>query len=129
MEINGKKSNWGRVTSGVPQGSVLGPLLFISYINDLDSGISSDISKFTDDTKVGRPILSDQDAGVLQVELDQLYEWEGKRQMEFNVGKCSILRVGRNNPLHNYTLNGTHIGRSRCERDLGVLVGSDLRPR
>ncbi len=99
------------------------------YFNDLDSGISSDISKFADDTKVGQPIHSDQDASVLQVELDQLYEWAGKWEMKFNIVKCSNLSVVRNNPLRNYTLNGTPIGMSRCERDLGVSVGSDLRPR
>ncbi len=50
--------------------------------------------------------------------------------MEFKIRKCSILSVGRNNPLHNnYSLNATPTERSRCERDLGVLVGSDLRPR
>ncbi len=76
---------------------LLDPLLLIIYINDLDSGISSDISKFADDAKVVRPIHSDQDASVLQVELDQMYEWAGKWQMEFNVGKCSILS-GRPRP-------------------------------
>ena len=74
MQINGKRSDWGSVSSGVPQGSVLGPLLFIIYINDLDSGISSDISKFADDTKIGRVITSHQDAGILQNELDNLYD-------------------------------------------------------
>ncbi len=49
--------------------------------------------------------------------------------MEFNIGKCNTLSVGRNNPLHNYSLNAIPIDRSSCERDLGVLVSSDLRPR
>ena len=129
VQINGKRSDWGCVTSGVPQGSVLGPLLFIIYINDLDTGISSDVSKFADDTKIGRVIESDQDASILQGELNRLYDWADKWQMEFNVGKCSILSVGRNNPSHNYCLNDTLISRSGCERDLGVLVSSDLRPR
>ena len=59
VQINGEKSEWGNVTSGVPQGSVLGLLLFVNYIKDingLETGISSDISKFADDTKIGRPI-------------------------------------------------------------------------
>ncbi len=49
--------------------------------------------------------------------------------MEFNIGKCSVMSAGRNNHLHNYSLNDTPPGRSSCERDLGVLVSSDLRPR
>ncbi len=58
----------------MPQGSVLGPLLFIIYINDLDTGISSDVSKFPDDTKIGRVIRSNQDASILQNELNSWYE-------------------------------------------------------
>ena len=129
VQINGKKSEWGCVTSGVPQGSVLGPLLFIIYINDLDVGLSSDVSKFADDTKVGRVIRTEQDAGELQRDLEKLYEWTRKWQMEFNIGKCSVMSAGRNNPLHNYSLNDTPLGRSNCERDLGVRVSSDLRSR
>ncbi len=60
------------------------------YINGLDTGISSDVSKFADDTKVARVIKSDQDAGVLRNKLDNLFDWAGKWQMEFSVGKCSM---------------------------------------
>ncbi len=73
---------------------MLGPLLFIIYINDLDSGISGEDSKFADDTKVGKVIRTDQDARELQNDLDRLYDWARKWQMEFNIGKCSILSVG-----------------------------------
>ena len=65
----------GRVTSGVPQGSVLGPLLYILYINDLDSGISNDISKFANDSRIGRIIRSESDVKDLQGDLDRLNEW------------------------------------------------------
>lgn len=68
----------GCVTSGIPHGSVLGPLLFLIYINDLDSSISSEVSKFADDTKVGRVIRTHQDARKLQGDLDRLYEWARK---------------------------------------------------
>lgn len=63
------------------------------------------------------------------LEIDRFCEWAGKWQMEFNVEKRSILTVSRNNPSHNYCLNGTPLSRSRCERDLGLLVSSDLHPR
>ncbi len=64
---------------------MLGPLLFIIYINDLDSGICSEVSKFEDDTKVGRVIRPDQDDSELQGDLDELYDWARKWQMEFNI--------------------------------------------
>ena len=71
----------GGLTSGVPQGSVLGPLLFIIYINDLDSGISSDISEFADDSRIGRIIRSESDVKNLQGDLDRLNEWMVRWQM------------------------------------------------
>ena len=127
--INGSKSDWGEVTSGVPQGSVLGPLLFLIYINDLDDGISSDISKFADDTKIGRTIKKGEDVIMLQEDLDTLFEWAEKWQMEFNIGKCSVLSVGRNNPSNRYSINGTALKSSDSERDLGVRVNANLRHR
>ena len=127
--INGNKSDWGEVTSGVPQGSVLGPLLFLIYINDLDDGIRSDISKFADDTKIGRNISTGEDAAILQEDLDRLFEWAEKWQMEFNIGKCSVLSVGRGNPSNRYSINGTALKTSESERDLGVRVSANLRHR
>ena len=125
--INGSKSDWGQVESGVPQGSVLGPLLFLIYINDLDSGISSDVSKFADDTKIGRLIRSDSDVIALQEDLDRLNEWSSKWQMQFNTSKCKVLRVGRGKPHNRYTLNREELVCSEYEKDLGVIVNSDLR--
>ncbi len=83
-------------------GSVLSLLWFIIYINYLDSFISSKVGKFADDTKVGRVFRTDQDAGHLQGDLDMLHGWARKWQMEFNIGKCSILKVERNNSLYTY---------------------------
>ena len=129
VTINGVKSKWGNVTSGVPQGSVLGPLLFIIYINDLDNGVSSDISKFADDTKIGRPIRSADDSKMLQEDLNKLHAWSEKWQMDFNITKCSVLNVGSRNPVNSYNLDNVTIGRTECERDLGVLVSPDLKFR
>ena len=78
VQINGKKSEWGNVTSWVPQGSILGQLLFIIYINDLETGINSDISKFADDTKIERLVKNLDDARMLQDDLNRLYEWSEK---------------------------------------------------
>jgi len=74
------------VTSGVPQGSVLGPLLFVIYINDLDENAQGMISKFADDTKVGSIVDSEERYQKLQQDLDQLGKWAEKWQMEINMG-------------------------------------------
>ncbi|XP_076034815.1 uncharacterized protein LOC143021293 [Oratosquilla oratoria] len=129
VTINGIKSRWGNVTSGVPQGSVLGPLLFIMYINDLDDGLNSDVSKFADDTKIGRLIRSGEDAQILQDDLNKLLTWSVKWQMNFNISKCSVLNVGLHNPENRYNLDDTFLEKSECERDLGVLVSPDLKTR
>ena len=90
-------------------------MLFIIYINDLKTGINSDISKFGDDTMIGRPVKNLDDA--------RMYE---KWQMQFNINKCSIMSVGKGNRSVDYTLNDNTLGRSYNVRDLGVQISSDL---
>ena len=113
----------------MPQGSVLGPLLFIIYINDLDSGISSDISKFSDDSKIGRIIKAESDVKDLQEDLHRLNELVGKWQMDFNIDKCKVMNIGRKNLQNRYNINRIMLNRSECERDLGVQISSDLRSK
>ena len=125
--INGTSSGWREVTSGVPQGSVLGPLLFIIYINDLDLGLVSKISKFADDTKMG--INADSDAAVkqLQEDLRKVGEWSKKWQMPFNLDKCKIMHIGHKNKNEKYELLGKEIESVQQEKDLGVVITNDLK--
>ncbi|MDJ0596593.1 MAG: reverse transcriptase family protein [Pleurocapsa sp. MO_226.B13] len=127
VSVNGKKSEWAEVTSGVPQGSVLGPLLFVIYINDLDTSIQSSLSKFADDTKIGSVIESEDDVNKLQRDLNKLCEWTEKWQMRFNTDKCKVLSMGKVDQPRTYNLRGEVIGNSTCERDLGVLVSQNLK--
>ena len=91
--------------------------------------ISSNISKFADDTKIGRQISSEQKAMVLQGELNRMHKWAVKWQMDFNINKCSTLYVGRHNTRNIYTLDKVDIGKSNCEKEVGALVNQDLRSR
>lgn len=125
--INGKASDWLHVTSGVPQGSVLGPLLFLIYINDIDSGVSSKISKFADDTKLGGKALTIGDCEDIQKDLDNLSAWSEKWLLKFNKDKCKVMHVGSQNLKHNYKLQGSNLLKVEEEKDLGVIVKSDLK--
>ena len=80
--------------SGVPQGSVLGPILFLIYINDLEDDISSKVLKYADDIKVFRKVTNDTDKQSLQNDLDKLVKWSEKWQMLFNFGKCKCIHIG-----------------------------------
>ena len=126
--INGTSSGWEEVTSGVPQGSVLGPLLFIIYINDLDLGLVSKISKFADDTKLG--IKADEINAVkqLQDDLNKIGEWSVKWQMPFNIDKCKVMHIGYKNMNANYKLLGKSLESCSEEKDLGVVITNDLKP-
>ena len=109
--IKGKQSTWEEVWSGVPQGSVLGPLLFLIFINDLEDNTSGNVLKFADDTKIFRQVRDVQDSISMQADLDQLVEWADKWQMQFNVSKCKVMHVGQKNPSSLYTMrnNGLQI--------------------
>ena len=128
VAINGMKSKWISVTSGVPQGSVLGPTLFLVYINDLDDGIKSRIYKFADDTKLCRAIKTEEDAEVLRDDLKKLYKWSQDWQMLFNVEKCSVMHMGKRNQKCRYEMNGTTLKETTEERDLGILVHNSAKP-
>ena len=117
--VDGEVSNWKAVLSGVPQGSVLGPILFLIYINDLDDDITSKVLKFADDTKVFRKIKSDADRQHLQDDLNKLIEWSEKWQMLFNFGKCKCLHTGHGNEDAQYTMGDTVLNTTLKEKDLG----------
>ena len=127
--VEGQKSDVGRVTSGVPQGSVLGPTLFLAYINDIGSDIKSTVRLFADDTALYRDIKSQSDAQILQDDLNTLEHWETTWQMSFNVEKCHLLSVTRQrNPLStSYSLHNQQLTSVNSAKYLGVEISRDLQ--
>ena len=99
-------SEWRAVTSDIPQGSVLGLLLFVKYINDLEENVTGLIGKFVDDTKVCGIADSDGDRQRIQQDIDQLETWAERWQMKFNPDKCEVMHFGRSNTDRKYTVNG-----------------------
>ncbi len=112
----------------VQHSSVLGPVLFIIFINDIDVGLNDFISKFGDDTKIGNWIITDHDRMSLQDDLRKISEWSQKWEISFiNVNKCHILQVGTRNQKFNYEMSGTKLESVQCVKDLGVTVASSLK--
>ena len=124
--VNDSRSSWADVTSGIPQGSVLGPMLFIIYINDMPTSVLSSIYLFADDAKVYRNISSNDDPPTLQHDLQQLEKWSERWQLRFNSNKCKVMHLGRQNPRQNYTMGGTTLATTTSEKDLGVYVDTEL---
>ena len=132
--IRGSYSENFAVTSGVPQGSVLGPILFLIFINDLPLEVISPLSLFADDSKVFSRIISNKNLKdntengnvILQKDLNTIANWAKKWKMEFNVDKCKIMHLGNQNPKHTYSMNETNLATTKEERDLGVLVDDQL---
>ena len=131
VKINNSVSTKHKVTSGVPQGSVLGPTLFIYFINDLPN-VTNNVSVkiFADDTKVFKGIKNDDDVTNLQHAIDEMYEWTNKWLLKFNKQKCKILHLGKNNPKHDYFIgDGTQriiLEETDLEKDLGVFLDPEL---
>ena len=102
--VDDEISNWKSVLSEVPQGSVLGPILFLMYINDLEDEISSKVLSFADDTKVFTKVSNVIDKQSLQVDLDKLVKWSEKWQMLLHFGKCKCTHIGHGNMDEEYKM-------------------------
>jgi exonuclease III len=130
VTLNGASSDWLSVTSGVPQGSILGPLLFILYINDLPNCLSENTlcAIFADDTKIFRQITSHQDLTILQRDINKVSAWSKDWGLTFNQKKCTILSLKRNNkPLeYIYRMDNTQLPRTTDAPDLGITITSNL---
>ena len=128
--INGVKSSKVGVISGVPQGSVLGPILFLYYINDMPDHVNCDIKIFADDTKIYSISSSEEMCSSLQSSLDSLVEWCENWLLSLNSDKCQVLHIGNNNLNQDYNLNtktqSTVLKNIICEKDLGVFVDPNL---
>ena len=125
--VDGEVSSWKSVLSGVPQGSVLGPILFLIYINDLEDGVTGKIFKFADDTKLFRKVKEIGDKQNLQDDIDKLVKWSEKWQMLFNFGKCKCLHTGSGNTGMNYEMGGTILSKTVKEKDLGVTMYANMK--
>jgi hypothetical protein len=128
--LNGKSSEWADVLSGVPQGSVLGPVLFLVYINDLDDEVRmvSMVKKFADDTKLGQRAATAEERQRLQEALDNLGVWARRWEMKFNVKKCKVVHIGHGNVEQEYMMDGEKLTAASEEVDIGVTVNKNLKP-
>ena len=119
------------ILSGVPQGSILGPLLFLVFVNDLPDSISrqSSVALFADDTKCYRPVTRVSDCEILQSDLHNLVQWCSNWKMDLNLSKCAVSHMSRNRqPIHyDYELLGHSIKVVDAQKDLGVVLSSDLK--
>ena len=106
--VDGEASSFVKVTLGVPQGTVLGPLIFLLFINDIHENVDSTLRLFADDASLYRSINTMNDSVILQNDIDKLVSWSKTWQMQFNVTKCHTMRISRKKEpvLMDYYIDG-----------------------
>ena len=130
VSIQGFKSGPSKVMSGVPQGTILGPLLFLIYIADIGDNITDcTLSSYADDSKADKIIQTVEDGEILQTEVNKLYTWTSRNLMEFNTSKFEVLRIGKNKALKDEitykTPEGKPIPETEVVKDLCVLFNNE----
>ncbi|VDQ08568.1 unnamed protein product [Trichobilharzia regenti] len=126
VRINWKLSSWTAVRSGVPQGTVLGPLLFILYIDELSLLTSSPMILYADDLKIWRELKGNSDTFTLQEDLNKLSEWTKEWMLSITVAKCATMRIGQAG-TSSYELEGITFPSVQTHLNLGVIVSHDLK--
>ena len=130
MEVNGVKSDWAPVLSGVPHGTVLGPLLFSFYSNDITEDIDSELRVFANDCVCYREIKDIEDTVKLQEDTDHLGCWARSRGMGLQPGKCNLMQITKkriNKINASYSLEGTVLDNVEKIKYLGVTITNDLK--
>ena len=129
--VNGAKSSPAEVTSGIPQGSVLGPTLFVIYINDLPQNLNNKVQLFADDTKLYGKSNTSQEQDLIQQDLNTLQEWSEKWLLAFHPDKCHTIKIGKTKSYAKYHMKHkegevVELKEATSEKDLGVVVDNDL---
>ena len=132
VSVNAGSSGWADVISGVPQGSVLGPLLFTMYVSDIPDVLQNFVSMFADDTKLYQAVDVQTNSNNLQNDIDQLQAWAQSMQMRFHPEKCKAMHMGPANPRCKYQMTSTSnelhtLQVVEEEKDLGVIVDCQLK--
>ena len=127
VNVDGEYSTWRKVISGIPQGSVIGPILFVIFINDMPDAVKQCFCKlFADDCKLFGKVV-DADDNRIQVDLSNLEEWSRIWQLPFNAKKCKTMHFGYSNARRTYILNNQELESISSKKDLGVMVDDKLR--
>ena len=125
--MDGAYSSWKKVISGIPQGSVIGPILFVIFINDMPDAVKHNFCKlFADDCKLYGKVAATGE-NLVQSDLTLLEEWSRIWQLPFNAKKCKAMHFGYNNPKRTYSLGGQELEAIASEKDLGVMVDDKLK--
>ena len=130
VKVEGMTSGWKNVLSGIPQGSVLGPLLFVIFINDMPDEVKYNICRlFADDCKLYGVVSNDEMEmeNKIQDDLTRLENWSRRWQLPFNAPKCKVMHFGKDNPRRSYHMNGHILQATDQEKDLGVIVDDNLK--
>ena len=127
--IGDKMSSWKPVTSGIPQGSVLGPILFTIFINDMPEAVDSLMKLFADDANIFKAIESIGDVTLIQDDLNKLLGWSNIWQLPLNISKCKAMHYGKGNPEHSYQMGDTPLATDTTETDVGVTTDTELNFR
>ena len=127
--VRGSYSEWVDATSGVPQGSVIGTLLFLLYVNDIPESLQCMVKMFADDTKVFNKVKTTDDCDKLQEVINWLSdEWSRDWMLKFNTNKCKRMCIGRRNRRYTYRMVEETLEEAEEEKDLGVWMKNNLKP-
>ena len=127
VNVNGKTSECVDIASGVPQGSIIGPMCFFLFINDLPGLMHNNMLLFADDAKLFGSASTPEEQGTIQDDLDRLHQWTEQWQLPLNAAKCTVMHLGAQKLKKSYNIGDIQLKESETEKDLGLWVDNKLK--